>query len=725
MATAIERTPIRRDESRPLQVSGQSRELSPVPTGLKSVVQSIREAADRKLSVTINGKTLSSEYLNALVNGITNQDTGLTDSLLELRLAKLKNTLPDTFDPLARFVGGRLRNLKTEKGQRLFRRKSDLYHAAVSLLTQLPFLAQTPFEFIPKETPKEKILTEKSLEDAIDFIELSEKPNSVAHQLLNPLELNSKGLVIITKPRTEDEEISQGFTVPSALLEILRSLKYPESERALRNWILAKCSGPTPERAIRLLKTLVNFTVFLDSTTHLELFEATKVPGRKQPEILLQPFRSLLSSVRYAHTEVYRVNTKHPTLAELRTIGNLIKIRYAEVYSGAYQTSLYTISPEALIPNPETFAELALSMIETPLGSSQSLEETADILVHLAESIEVKDIRPLIAELNSQPNLQGALVEKAKKSGLIPYPEAIPEAIEILRRRPWRDAANINFAEIIDVETSNLEIFVFTGTFGPFHKGHRDSLQKLLTYIDSLPPKEGNETFQRIVLIAPLTNVTNISQYKKSVAQVGSVESRVGSILLQLPEDVNPQKVFITTTLQPDTARTRSLEGSVSATVRKLEAKISRDLDKAGRAAEFERTIRYAFGPDEIQWSGDPRQIDSTQRRKVTHRGGVCLARRGWQSALLREHQELAKLTGIEIVNLAPGNPCSSSRRLTREIARRGDTEAVMATAKKYVLHHWGPRAIKERQKTPPPSHIPSVNEIYQRLVKELEASLN
>jgi len=725
MATVIERTPIRRNEFRSSPVYRQSREFSSVPTGLKSVAQSIREVADKELPVRINGKTLSSEHLNALADELTSQSTGLTDSLLELRLAKLKNTLPDIFDPLARFVGGRLKKLKTEKGKRLFPRRSRLYPAAVSLLTQLPLLTQTPPEFVPKPAPKKEVLTDKMLEDAIDYIELSEEPNSVAHQLLDPLKLNSNGLIVIAKPRTEDEEINRGFTVPSALLEILRSLKYPESEPALRNWILTKCSGPAPERAIRLLKTLVNFTAFLDSTTHLELFEATKVPGREQPEILLQPFRSLLNSVRYTHTEVHRADTKHPILANLRAIGSLIRIRYSEVYGGAYRTSLYTFSPEALTPNSETFAKLALSMIEFPLDSSQSLEETADILVHLVESIEVKDIRPLIAELNLQPNLQSALIEKAKKSGLIPYPEAVPEAIEILRRRPWRDAANINFAEIIDVKTSDLEIFVFTGTFGPFHKGHRDSLRKLLAYIDSLPQEEGNKTFQRIVLIAPLTDVTNISQYKKSAAQVGSVESRVGSILLQLPEDVNHQKVFITTTLQPDTARTRSLEGSISATVRKLETKISRDLDKAGRAAEFERIIRYVFGPDEIQWSGDPRQIDSTQRRKVTHRGGVCLARRGWQSALLREHQKLAKLTGIEVVNLAPGNPCSSSRRLTREIARRGDTEAVMATAKEHVLHHWGPQAIEERQNTPPPSHIPSVDKIYQRLIKELEASSN
>lgn len=719
MATAIERTPIR-NEYRPPLVYRQSREFFLESTTLQKVARSIREAADKGLPVRINGKTLNSEHLYALADELTSQSTGLTDSLVELRLAKLKNTLPDIFDPLARFVGGRLRKLKTGMGQRLFPRKSELYHAAVSLLTQIPLLAQTPPEFVPRPAPEKEILTVKMLEDTIDFIELSEELNSVAHQLLDPLKLNRNGLIVITQPRTEEEEINRGFTVPSALLEILKSLKHPESEPVFRKWILIKCSGPTPERAIRLLKTLVNFTAFLDSTTHLELFETTKVPGREQPEILLQPFRSLLNSVRYAHTAVYRVDIKHPILAELRAIENLIKVRYAEVYSGAYRTSLYTISPEALIPNPETFAKLALSMVEIHTGNGQNAAESAVALTELAESMEVKDIRPLIAELDSQPHLQSALIREAKKSGLIPYPEAVSKAIEILRRRPWRDAAKINFAEIIDDETSDLEIFVFTGTFGPFHKGHRASFQKLFTYIDSLPQREGDKVFQRIILITPLTDVANISQYKKSAAQVGPVEFRVGSILLQLPEDIDHQRVFITTAFQPHPTKTRNLEESVQATVRKLERKILDDLEGVGRITRFFSKVRFVFGPDEIQWKGSPRRIDSIQRRKVTHEGAICLARRGWQSALLREHQKLTEVTGIEVVNLAAGNPFSSSE-LIREIADRDDTEAVMPAAKRYILRHWSTQAIERRQNIPSPLRIPSVDEIYQQLIEELE----
>lgn len=735
MTTLIERTPIRKDEYIHPWASRQSGELSSVPTSLQNVAGPIREVADKKLPVKINGKTLSSEHLYALVDGLTNQSTDLTDSLLELRLAKLKNTLPDTFDPLARVVGGKLGKLKTEKGRRLFPRKSELYPAAVSLLTQLPFLTQTPLEFVPKPAPKEEVLTEKALEDAMTDIELSDTPNSVANQLQKPLRLGANGLIVNLKPTRRAESFNYDFTVPSSLLEILKSLKHRESEETLRKWLFNKCFSQESEEAISFFEALVNFSGFLDSATHLQLYKVPKVAGRKRPEILLQPFRSLLNSVRYVHTELYRVDTKQPILTRLRAIENLIQIRYAEVYGGAYQTSLYTFSPEALTPHPETFAELALSMVEAHIPNGQNAAESAAALIKLAESMKVDNLRPLIEKLGFRPELQKVLIEKAKKAGFIDDPETVLKALKSLKREAWVDAGETNFAEIIKPETTDLEIFVFTGTFGPFTKGHKDLLEKLVSYIESLPEKEklnGDEKiFQRIILIIPITETSRISQYKKPPSQIGPIETRVSSILLQITGEFDPRKVLITTMLQPDPARTRSLEGSVSDTIRKLERKIIDDFDRAGWATEFERTIRYVYGPDEIQWKGSPRKITANQRRKVTQDGGVVVGRRGWLAALIRNHQDLSKMTGVETIILTPGTSHSGSTRLVGEIAESGNTRAVTAAARDYVLCHWSPEAIERRAQKYQSKNlssllqIPSISEIRQQLIEELEASLN
>lgn len=690
------------------------------PDSYASITGALRNIVERGIPLSgIEGRTLGHMQLTALLARIEKA----TPQSVNPRVEKLQRIIHG--NPWARWLGARIKEVR-ELG---ISGRTDCYRSAETMLRRLPTAAKTPPEFIPKPAPKEEILTEMALDNAREFIELSERPNSVASQLMDPIGLVARGLLISPKPTDSKEALNYDFTVPAALLEILKALKHPESEGVFKNWILAYfLKGESDAKSVmRFLQALVNFASFLDSPTHLELWAPPATSVQRESEVLYQPFHSLLSSVEYARHQLFRGQGKRNSLIvwELEKLEALIRLRYAEVYRGLHWTSLHTISQTALIPTPEAFSQLATSIIKTHLDSHKKHVETATSLVKLAESVGVSDMGPLISDLEKQPELQRAFIAEARRAGLIYSPEAPLEALRVLEENPWEDAADIDFSKIIKKGITNLEVYVFTGTFGPFTKGHKDLIERLLAHIDSLSPNvdEGERISQRIVLIIPVTDVSSIPKYKKRPAEIGPLEARVGSILLQFATYVDPKKVFITTRLQPDPAVARSLEGRVWDISHRLLGKISSDLGKVGRAADFRREIRFAMGPDELEWVGEHRRIAprTRQRQKVTEPGGIMVVRRGWLLAVLRDYPAISRETGIETVVLTPGTPHSGSSMVIKELAGTGNTQAVTAAAKKFVRAHWGPEAIRSRQDNMPPSpYIPSVGEICKQLTEDL-----
>lgn len=653
-----------------------------------------------------------------------------THEQADRRIKILAKRIPGQ-DPLTRWVGVQLGKLEHD-GKKLYE-KRKLYPTAELLLDWLPrkamLQANTPVEFIPKPAPKEGVLTGKILQDALEFTALSESPNSVANQLMSPIDLTANGLIIEVRPLKPGET---DFTLPVALLGILEKLKHQESGEVFKSWLLAQFTkdDEDAQAAARFLKVLVNFTTFLDSPTHLELWEPPKVAGR-QPELLLQPFNSLLNSVEYVRRYLTERMLRPAVSSVLIEVEDLIKLRYGEVFGGAHQTTSFTVSHQALVPTSEEFADLALSIIGNHANNGKDPRKTAVALVNLAETIGVENIEPLISEITFDSQLRQLLIQEAQKSGLMPFPEALPQVSAALERNPWRDAGDINFARIIKDGVTDLEIHIFTGTFGPFTKGHKDLLQRLVAHINTLPEtdKRGEKKFQRIVLIVPVTDVSNIPRYEKSAARIGTVEERVNSMLLQLAGGVDQQKVFITTKLQPDPAVTRDLEGRVKATCHRLLGKIATDLHNSGRAADFNDAPKYAYGPDELQWEAKRLLPKEMQRLKLTEPGGILIVRRGWALPVLRNHEALKKNTGVDIVIFTPGTPHSSSTKVIEEIAQRGDTRAVEAAARLYVNIHWSPQAIKRRDD--PDSRLygammatRSVSEIAKQLREYLQKEL-
>lgn len=624
------------------------------------------------------------------------------------KLERTKRMPPErTFN---RWLGARLRWL--EKGEGGTHWEAE----AGRLLKQLRYAAQTPREFIPKPAPKSEILRPKELDDAMVDVGLGD---FVTSQLMDPVALSAKGLCIIPKPDDPDEAVRYDFTVPTALLGILRKLKHPESEEVFKTWALTQFVKTEAEvlATLRFLEELVNFTSFLDSPAHLEIWKPPEVAGRK-PEILLQPFHTLVKWIEHVG-RLPQVRSSVVVQRGLGRIENLIRLRYGELFR--YITSLFTASANALTPNPDDFAALAVSSIVENGLDGPLPEVVARALVNQAESLGVTNLQPLAARLGGRPELMQALLAEAKKAGLIPYPEAVPEALKVLERNPWKDAAEIDFADIIKPETTDLEVYVVTGTFGPFTKGHKDLLVRLLGYLDSQPSAKEGRVFQRIVLIVPVTDVSGIPNYQKEAAQMGSIEERVTAMLLQLSE-IDRQRVFITTRLQPDPAVAQTLEERALHTSNALSKKILEDLEKGDRVAGFNPTFKFALGPDELVWSQTatlaPRDL---QPRKVTQHRNVIIVRLGWLLPILANHRGIAKETAAEAVILTPGTPHSSSKRVIDEIMRTRHTRAVEEAAAAYVGQHWSPEAIQKRQQEPPRlSVVPSVGTICQELIEGL-----
>lgn len=658
---------------------------------IHGLFESLRVATLRGIPFRLGetGVTLGTEQLNHLVETFRDSSGNLPLRQMEQRVASLTRKLPKNMHPLARLLGGKLLS------SRLVARKPHAYPVALELLEQLPRAAVTPEALIPQPAPKGEILKSKQLEDAWETIALSErKEGSVARQLLDSLGLAFRGLSVrIDRGETD---IEYDFTLPSSFLSIIRTLKYEESEPIFKAWLLQKLSSIEANSAMEFVTALANFTTLLDQPTHLKLFQAPSVPGQKEPQILLQPFLCLRNSLISVRQELQRNSPGQPILKEIERAEKLVETRYSQVYSNLYRTTLYTVGAEALIPTSNAFATLAQSMIEVSRGNGKHPEEIGLALIQLAESLGVENLEPLRIQLAaSWPEVNSALTVAGQRFGLIPDLEPGVKARRTLRTIPIKEVTGVNFAEIIDEKTTELRVYVVTGTFGMFTKGHWDLFQKLHEHLHQTQDEERKS----IILIVPVTDTSKIPLYEKDAAKIGALNQRLGVMLLQLAGFEN---VYFTIHHQPDPTKVTHLAARVFHTVRSMEGQIFSDLEAVNRASGFETRMCFVYGSDEINWegSGETRKIAARQRqpRKIQQEGGILITRWGSIGEVIDNWPDIRGNTGIDTVILVAGTPYTSSTEAILEIAAKGETKSVMPAANEY-LPHWSPKAIKAREK--------------------------
>lgn len=612
----------------------------------------------------------------------------------------------------------------------------ELVLISMSFRNRLILAARTPDAWKQQATDKNLILSETTL-DKVKFLydysfETSNHPNPISRQLLDPIKFSTDGIVLkVVRDNDEEKRLNHGASIPELFLDVIKTLKYPESETVFTNWLIKQFSSSLEEagHGIRFLQALVNLTAFLDSSTHRELWKPdTEVPGFDS-DILSQPFQGLSNSVEHLCNFVADRYPGSPTLKFLEEIQNLIKIRYAEVYSGAYQHTLITTHEKALTPNPNHLPDLLVPLIDIYSDRNNSTK-TARALTRMAESLNVTDVNPLLKEIAHQfPDIEAPFATEAQRRGLLPYPQALAEVLNRLQENPWSDAASIDYAPLIDPATTNLEIYACTGTYAPFTKGHKDLIERLRTYINNLPVEDdrGRKRFQRFILIAPITSVRGLSGYTKDADQIGPTQLRLQSILLQISE-FDQKQIFLTTGFQADPADSKDLEGRISDIFYAWLGKIRQDLRSVGRTASFDSAKIYVVGPDEIEWEergGRHREVAEgyKQRRKILQEQGIVIPRYGWYLTVLRNIEGLKKHTGIDTILLAPDPPIAGSSAAIKEIAETGTTRAVEPAALDFVVRQWSQAAIARRRNNPPETDITSIEEVQQLILDQFVAS--
>ncbi|TSC90366.1 MAG: hypothetical protein G01um10145_38 [Microgenomates group bacterium Gr01-1014_5] len=626
-------------------------------------------------------------------------------------------------NPYAWWLGGKLRDLpccnKLEKRSAV----PDIADQLLAIALH-PKRKDTPSEWYSQPAPPAEILSAKTLDEVMTNIILSE-PDSVTAQLIDPIELSITGLVVKTKTTDIQNQVNYGGVVPEQLLDTLQSLKHEESEVILKEWVIRQCRTENGARdALGFLKVLINFTSFLDSQTHLDLYKPPVVQGRDK-EFIFNTFFSLRRCIRDIALKLHSAYKNTDIRDGFIELAATLELRYGEVYSEAHQTSIFTAREEALIPKPGDFATLAARLVR----ERGDIYRTSKGLVKMAESIGIGDVGPLVAKLKDYPELQDAFIEEAKACGLIADAEATRKLYDRFSEEKWLDAGEQDYAKILTPETYRMQVDVLTGTLGPCTRGHRDLIEIRLEHMKTLPQcDEQGRPIYRMILIVPMLDASGIPNYPKIPSRVGRIDERVSSICFELTAGrIDKTKVMVTTLLQPDPMIPLSLEDRVEETINVLRSKVVTDLRKAQRRAVVQISHTYLFGPDGIKWDAKTGKLAprAQQPRRVKEDGGIAVVRRGHLERALKNLGHLQAETGLENIILTPGTPFSSSTAAINELHSTGSSSHVSPGWHFYFKKHWSLEAERARRDLPPPQHYFSVNQIYQNSLEEMRRHLH
>lgn len=625
-------------------------------------------------------------------------------------------------DPHAWWLGGKLRNLPCCN-------KLEKRVAVPDIADQLLVIAlhpkrkDTPSEWYSQPAPPTEILSTKTLDEVLANIILSE-PDSIAAQLIDPIELSLTGVAVKIKLIDVQNQVNYGGIVPQQLLDTLKTLKHEESEVILSEWVVRQCKNENSARdALGFLKVLINFTSFLDSQTHLDLYKPPTVLGRDK-EFIFHTFFSLRRCIRDIALRLHSAYKNTDIRDGFVELAATLELRYGEVYSEAHQTSIFTAKEEALIPKPGDFATLAARLVR----EREDFYRAAKGLVKMAESIGIRDVNPLVSNLKEYPELQDAFVEEAKACGLIADSEATRKLYDRFSEEEWLDAGEHDYAKILLPDTYRMEVDVLTGTFGPCTRGHRDLIEIRLEHMKTLPQcDEQGRPIYRMILIVPMLDASGILDYPKVPSRVGRIDERISSICLELTAGrIDKRKVMVTTLLQPDPMIPLSLEDRVEETINVLRSKVVTDLRKAQRRAVVQIYNKYLFGSDGIKLDTKTGKLQTIAQQpgRVKEDGGTAIVRRGQLLQYLAILSQLQKETGLENIILTPGTPFSSSTAAINELHSMGSSDHISPGWLFYFKRHWNVEAERARRDLVRPTHYTSVNQIYQNTLEEMRNHL-
>ena len=652
---------------------------------------------------------LSRKGINELIDQLSLPETSQ-------RLKKLRKSL-EFPDPLFRILGGKLIKLGFPEGVPTKKAAENLF-LILEREKLRPGLHQ-------EEVSLKKILSPDLLENAMGLTMFGDT-GSIIEQLGDPLCLSGKGL-IVTPVRNQDDPEDRGFALPETLLTVLEGLKEPESTEVLENWLYETLSGPNADDCIIFLKALAQFSLLLDQDSYIQLYAS------ETGEIPLLPFQSFHRAVKKAQTYLSGIIGAESLLPALQKIEDLVLFRFHQIIEGPFRNLVSAEAKIALTPQPEDLALMFVDwFIECEGEHELDIQQAARFGIEIIDQLKLTDPIIFCQEVSGlDPELGEAVTKEAKLVGMIPDEENIPlkQTLEELKKVPFIDAAEIDFAEIINPETETLEVYLIPGTFGPFTLGHKGLVEKTVdytNYLDALDPSESH--IQRIILIVPVTNVENLRGYKKDPARIGPVYARVGSMLIHLA-GIDRKKVFITTSLQPDPRNARRITTSITDTIHAFRKKIGDDLLGARSVMGVNIVDIVCFGMDEFMWENTENGLLlADQQPKKTRRKSLAVGRFGYLIPAIRNGRQITNLTQANLI-LTPGTLRSGSTEIIENV-RSNNLSIILPAARQFINRCWNPEAIREREeqareKRRPEEEIPSVTKICEKLTEELRVMLS
>lgn len=688
---------------------------------LNELIPLLRLWARDERAVVLGERTLAPGALSTLADA-------LTLPTVEGRMAKAEQR---GLDPLGYVVAGQLVQLGIPKPHA----RDD----AFLLLEKLAVKDHKTPDRSPQENvvPAGEILTRDTLNSAMELASVyGAVEGSVADQLSDQFRLAYEGLIVTPQRGAEDPE-ELGFALPYSLLTILEALKYPESGDILKEWILEKTSSYTANDCIAFLKTLAQFSAFLDSRAYVQLYATGK-----NREIPLLPFQSLYRAVSEAKKVLKRSNVTDKIVRHLEQVETSIITRFNQIIRGPLKDATSVSAVEALAPSVDdlvfSFAEWSSGNASKRLSARGKALYGVKFLEQLGVVPEIERFCSLLSEEMDEEQLAAAVRAEAIRMNLLHDRQG--ETLKALTRDTlaslidhrnrdsvkWRDASRIDFAQIVRPETEILEIYMITGTFGPFSQGHRDLLDRVRSYVRYRNEQDnGADHTQRLILLVPITHTETLRGYYKDPAQTGTIYERVGSMLLHMA-DVPTGEVFITTRLQPPPNQAGNVYRGIHATANNLTAKIENDFKHRNMAAGIRPKVIVTVGVDEFGWKNteEGHEITPSQPKKIS---AECLAvgRYGYLVDCIRGARGITEYTGATLV-LTQGTPRTSSTDSVKRL-HLGDTSSFCAPAVPFISAHWSTEAISKRRalfgerhsNSQQDTRVPSVNEISVKLIEE------
>lgn len=605
---------------------------------------------------------------------------------------------------------------------------------AEALLRRLDrFMEEKEAEVIIEDETREA-LTPDLLTDAMEMtaIALAHEDSAIDY-LDNPYALASLGMVI--NPKSQDN--IHNFTPPQTLLTVLRGLRKEESAPVLTNWVYDQLSQ-RPEDCIGFLRVLAQFTAFLDRESFAILYSSGS------GEINLLPFRSFHRAVKQAVGYLERLEdpSMDGYIISLKEIEDLITWKFFQVIQGPLQNAVSASAGDALKPS---IGEMAFDFTDwaiTQMGSGNlSLSEIAYDAVIMLEQAGVDEggIDTFWREVAEyEPEIGREVRKQAARLGLTSGDrelrrEIFEEAVDALKT-PWHDAKDIDFArgwregekeedKIIKSDTRLLKVYYIPGTFGPFCRGHYDLVRRIYEYIKTMEASERasqQSHTQRIILVAPITKVSEVTGYEKEPAQVGTIKNRVASILIPLAE-MDRKLVFVTTRLQPDPTEAKDADISIADTTMRFAQKIYKDF--GGIPIPFTVETVVCVGVDEYFWrkTGEGERLAGQQPAKLL-RPSLAVVRYPDLLKTIAAGTDFVS-TGTQTIILTPGTPKTHSADAILSL-QGGDCSMILLSQVPYVAKYWSRRSIKWREDNlggATRKRPPSVSTIYRQMFDEYQ----